>query len=81
MNRERMILVLEALKTGERFEKVPWEVQWVNGSGISTIKQYAEPVETACQLVEKAVNEVLPEISFPTGEVIGDWSPENVSKE
>ena len=68
--RERMILVLEALKTGKRFEKVPWEIQWVNGSGISTIKQYAEPVETARQLVEKAVNEVLPEISFPTGEMI-----------
>ena len=64
--RERMILVLKALKTGEKFDKVPWEVSWTKKSGISSIEPFSNPIKSAQELVEKALNEVLPVVTIPT---------------
>ena len=78
--RERMRKVLEAAKSGERFNTVPWEVEWVdNPKPISTIEPYTDPVSAAVQLVDKAMNETLPEIYKSEGETIGDWSPANIT--
>lgn len=79
--RERMRKVLESLKNGEKFNPVPWEIQWAEGSGISKIEPYAAPVTEAVKLVKEALNEPLPEVRKATGESIGEWSPANVSDE
>ncbi|TDN96650.1 alpha-N-acetylglucosaminidase [Sunxiuqinia elliptica] len=79
--RERMRHVLQSLKNGEKFASVPWEIQWAEGSGISKIEPYADPVTEAVKLVKEALSEPLPEVKKATGESIGEWSPANVGDE
>jgi alpha-N-acetylglucosaminidase len=55
--RERMAKILTSLKTGIRFNRKQWEQDWVNGSGVSPVTPYADPVATAQLLVTKALNE------------------------
>ena len=58
--RERMVKVLESMKTGEPFDTNAWELAWVAGSGVSILKPFADPLAAARQLVEKSLDEKLP---------------------
>ena len=52
-----MTKILSSLKTGIRFNRKQWEQDWVNGSGVSPVTPYEDPVATAQILVTKALNE------------------------
>ncbi len=57
---ERMKLVLESLKTNVPFDKNTWELSWVSGSGVSSIKPFDDPLKSAMELVNKALLEEIP---------------------
>ena len=72
----RMKAYLGGMK-GEKFNRHAWEDNWVNSTGISKIKPYANPVEMASELLIKAWSEKLPQ---PEQEdVIGQWMPSQMS--
>lgn len=59
--KERMVKVLESLKTGKPFDRKKWEEQWVDGSGISKMTPYPNPLQKAKELVTSALKEQLPQ--------------------
>lgn len=79
--RERMAKVLESLKTGQPFNKNAWELAWVAGSGVSEIEPFSDPLAAARELVQKALNEEIPELSASGENVLGAWSPANVTEQ
>ncbi|SMO51919.1 alpha-N-acetylglucosaminidase [Saccharicrinis carchari] len=79
--RERMVQVLASLKGGQPFHKNAWELAWVAKSGVSKIQPYDDPLAAAGQLVQKALDEELPNLSVVGENVVGQWSPANVSEE
>ncbi|TKG94981.1 alpha-N-acetylglucosaminidase [Puteibacter caeruleilacunae] len=79
--RERMRNVLKSLKTGEQFESVKWQVNWVKHPNLSKVDTYKDPVAEAKRLVEKALGEELPVINIHKGESIGNWNPGSVRSE
>ncbi len=80
--RERMARRLDSLKTGKPFNMAAWELEWVNGSGVSKITPYADPVAEAVKLLAKACGETLPLLpGNGPGEPLGDWSPDSVTTE
>jgi len=79
--RGRMAKILESLKTGKPFDKKEWELEWVESSGISQIKPFADPVKEAQKLVSKALNEIIPVVNIPKGVSVGSWSSANVTED
>jgi alpha-N-acetylglucosaminidase len=52
--RERMKKVLDSLKKGEKFNSIPWEVDWVeNNRPVAGIEPYPDPLSSAKELVQK----------------------------
>lgn len=76
--RERMVRILESLKTGRFFDKNAWELNWVSSSGVSQVSLFTDPVSVARQLVQKALSEKLPDLSASLKNAVGEWSPANV---
>ncbi|MBI9065511.1 MAG: alpha-N-acetylglucosaminidase C-terminal domain-containing protein [Marinilabiliaceae bacterium] len=79
--RERMACILEALKTGQSFDKKGWELAWVAASGISQVEPYDDPVAMAGHLVQKALNEQIPVLSESGANVLAHWFPSGVKQE
>lgn len=79
--RERMACLLEALKTGQPFDKNAWELAWVAGSGISQVEPYSDPVAMAGRLVNKVLKEEIPVLSVSNQNVLAHWSPSVVKEE
>lgn len=75
----RMEAYLSALKEGKPFRRTPWEEKWVNAKGISKITPYKDPVTAAKELLEKAYTEKMPKMPELSGDIIGQWSPSNIS--
>ena len=58
--RERMKKVLDSLKKGEKFNSIPWEVEWVESNRpISRIEPFPDPLNAAKEMVQKALDESL----------------------
>jgi alpha-N-acetylglucosaminidase len=75
----RMASFLESLK-GKPFDRQQWEESWVRSTGVSKIKPYRDPIATAAQLVKDAyAEEVLNSGSLIEGDLLGNWTPSQMS--
>jgi alpha-N-acetylglucosaminidase len=79
--RERMRLTFAGLKSGQGFNRGPWEEAWVRAPGVSPCAPYANPLAEAARLVAKACTEPMPKVRELRRETIGDWAPGQVSTE
>ncbi len=77
----RMKWVLKSLKTGVKFEKKSWEINWVESVGISEIEPFNDPLEAAKILFKKAVEEQIPLLKNDKGIYIGEWSSAIINEE
>jgi alpha-N-acetylglucosaminidase len=61
---ERMRQVLAAASSGNSFNSIPWEVEWVESNQpLSRAEPFADPLKAAISLVSSAMNEDLPLLS------------------
>ena len=60
---ERMVKVLESLKTGKKLDQNKFKLEWISKSGVSDYTPYDNTVETARELAENALSEELPPIN------------------
>ncbi|MBI9061098.1 MAG: alpha-N-acetylglucosaminidase [Marinilabiliaceae bacterium] len=77
---ERMVAILSSVKANKKFDRKSWEQNWVDGSGISTVKPFKNPIQTATILIDKSFNEKLPIIKTSNANIVGEWTPANTKE-
>ncbi|MBI9017938.1 MAG: alpha-N-acetylglucosaminidase [Phycisphaerae bacterium] len=69
----------KSLKTAKPFDFGTWEENWVKSTGLSEIKPFANPVKAALDALAKATKLKTTQQSLPAGQLIGQWSPADIS--
>ncbi|QQL44468.1 alpha-N-acetylglucosaminidase [Sulfuriroseicoccus oceanibius] len=77
----RMQKQLEAMWTGESFNRAQWEAAWVKSLGLSPVEPYANPALAAAEAVQKAYSKPLPNAGGDDREVVGRWTPDQIGTE
>lgn len=66
-------------KSGEKFDFAKWELNWVeNQNGISPVTPYKDVVAAAVALIGEAKH-ITPGMAAQNGEIIGNWTPSDVT--
>lgn len=69
----------ESKKSGKNFDFAKWEAEWVTAqTGVSPIKPYKDPVDAAIKLIRQTQG-ISANWMEKDGEIIGTWSPAEVS--
>lgn len=77
----RMQQMLQSHWAGTPFHQAQWEASWVASTGVSPIKPYDKPAQTAQSLVQKAYAETIPHFSVDDALTVGHWSPNQMKTE
>lgn len=75
----RMQKMLETHWSGTTFNRAAWEMNWVKSTGLSKVEVYSKPARTAQLLIEEAYAEKIPTYSIDEANVIGHWTPAQMS--
>ena len=76
-----ILLKLEALKLNKSYDKRVFEDAWVLKKGVSKIEPFSNPIESAHELVQIALDKPIPVIPEVNDQIIGDWTMNELSEE
>ncbi len=75
----RIRALAEAMSAGQPFDRNKWEAAWMETPGVSFVETLANPCSQARDLVREAYATPLPKPAGDAAEVLGTWSPANVT--
>jgi len=75
----RMEAMLDARASEKKFDKNQWEAKWLHTQGVSKIKPYPNPLETAFELVAKTTADPSKPKKMETDNGLGRWTPGNMA--
>ncbi len=74
----RMKMTLDRIISGKNSDIRAWELNWLKSKGVSQIKTFTHPAQSAADLVAAAFTEKLPALKIAKVEGFASWSPQQV---